>query len=368
MKQSYFVFAVLSVLVASIGFGGGSSGGGGETADIAGSAWFTVPRPISYCFDSAADFGISEANADKHFKAAVKTWQAYLKARSTSLHARFTKGFCDGRQDLTIYLGMETSEVKDAKKRYISPVSLVERTAYNFEDGWGKGFLWVASSGTVLSEPFTAPDWNLRLRLQILFTHELGHILGCDHFDGTIMDDYIPKYVTMVDKFSDKQLEWRKEIDQNRALVAPRPTETAIYTGELMPAESKGGLSGQGAFEVLFGRAPLGKTRGELTIGKYATQQMVVSDSLGTFTLKLAMEATRENNRVFNLGKLFRIAKLNNFSYTVSYGRVASGEVVTPDGTSYPMTLEQNAEADGKVRVHVTIKGKSYPLFYARNS
>src|SRR6185437_1712189 len=56
--------------------------------------------------------------------------------------------------------------------------------------GWTPGFIWVADTGQVDSASST-PMWtNFEgMPLQRILLHELGHVFGSTHVDGTIMAD-----------------------------------------------------------------------------------------------------------------------------------------------------------------------------------
>jgi len=208
-----------------------------DVVDDDGSAWFLGEGEIRYCFKHNFNPGPVESwalggktysyNSIDFFREsvreAVKKWDDYLislfhsegknfnvqapyelKADEPVVNTKFLKWIaldeCDGSENLSIYLGVDSPETEEVRKRYLDPLAFAHRTSYNDETGEGKGFIWIKkieflkyisnrNYDTKTFYPAVMSFANNEF-LKIM-VHELGHVFGFSHSEKTIMSqDY----------------------------------------------------------------------------------------------------------------------------------------------------------------------------------
>lgn len=211
MKKLNWIVAAACVS-GSIFAGGVDSGGGDNHPMEWGVAWFQDGnRSFSRCYEAAEDFGADVAVVDRVFQATLAQWHDYFDSRlllqknagrsyGFSTHSTLPKDDagretfdCKGDEDLKIYLGTSSPEVKRAAVAFDNPTAFPHRTAFNKKTMWGKGLLWFAKEDSI-STAKGFPKWNEE-QLHIIFLHELGHVLGADHYNNTVMDSRISEYM-----------------------------------------------------------------------------------------------------------------------------------------------------------------------------
>jgi hypothetical protein len=179
-------FLVLLFPAVALAAGGWSSIGGDNLNPQDGMAWFMGTAPIKFCIQSSASFGVPDSQVADLIVGGGNTWADYIRNKSVNegfsidTHFQALKS-CDGTEDLTFYLGLDGPKaVQKAKRLYDDPSAFVVRTQFDMEKGWSKGAVWVAASGKLA-------NWNSPNSLKGILLHEIGHILGCSHVQGTIM-------------------------------------------------------------------------------------------------------------------------------------------------------------------------------------
>ena len=121
--------------------------------------------------------------ADKRVNRRLPTGEPPLATRWSYL------GTCKdarGSQDIAFYFGNGHDEPNAFRHEFKSPTAFAIRTDYDQSLGWGKGFVW-------LSDEMTS-TFNIE-RLLPLVAHEIGHVYGCEHIEGTVMDAAIARRV-----------------------------------------------------------------------------------------------------------------------------------------------------------------------------
>ncbi|MBS1986290.1 MAG: hypothetical protein JST16_19175 [Bdellovibrionales bacterium] len=191
MKKYFFATLALAGTVAQAGhFVGNGSDKHAFTDD---SAWFNRsfgPAPtVKVCIRRDPLFPISAGVAQNIFSDSVRIWKKYVAEhfieRQLPNFSFLTD--CNGTEQLTIYLGSTTPQTAAAKRKYINPEAFAELLNLDPSGDKSRGFLWFA--------PSTADNaWNTE-RLGALMLHELGHVFGCAHVDGTIMAEDIESFV-----------------------------------------------------------------------------------------------------------------------------------------------------------------------------
>jgi hypothetical protein len=218
------------------GGGEGSKGGGG--GDVITGAdhmqWFTVwpaddMRRIRYCLSIAPEFGMSEAEVDRNVRDTFAYWRRYRNQRVVANRSgvRFPEELervdCNHTGvDLKLYFGSTSSEVEAARVKYLRPFAFAQQTGSSDEE-WGSGFIWFANPGTVKlpglgevgREVF--PNWSKEPnQLYAALLHEWGHVLGCSHIDGTIMQEDYWKFLSS--RVPQEDQRYRSRIDHEREL------------------------------------------------------------------------------------------------------------------------------------------------------
>lgn len=251
---------------------GGSSGtgGGDRTNWDTDAAWFIgADRSIKICTQVSPDFGFSQEKINAGIRDVFKVWENYAQQRKIEYSNDYKNQLlpvnerisfkieilpnCDGGENLKLYLGVTTPEVDQAKIKYVNSVGIAERISFNSVDGFGKGFIWIGKL-----------DWdswektnheNLFLRFIGILSHELGHVFGCDHVAGTIMDKDIHFYLS---SSSRDLLQKVYSIDYNRQLK-PCFKCWSEFTGVRKKVTSLGVLPE--VFNIITGRVAGGVSR-----------------------------------------------------------------------------------------------------------
>lgn len=195
-----------AIVVSFIAMGGlvfaGDEHGGGDINDISSVAWFRGKKEVRYCIETDAQFGISANEVDRAFLEALDIWKKYINTKTLNdvepLVLNFKKmESCQPTSDLRLYLGIENEKVKAEKKKYTAPLAFSAREHFDYEKSWSQGFIWVAKGLSFLNQIHKAPDWAKPDYLTVIFLHEIGHLLGCEHVPGTIMSSRLAWQVIM---------------------------------------------------------------------------------------------------------------------------------------------------------------------------
>lgn len=181
---------------------GSSVGNGGEDLpDDFGGAWFLGPQEIRYCYEIGPGFGVSRESIEATLETAFRQWRAYLVQKRVNdpllwpererlpensrlvFNSRLV-GDCRKDADLVFYLGVDNERVRAQRENHVRPLSFAAKSPPADRAGPG-GFVWVAPPG---SHSPRFPDWSQEGHLLSIVLHELGHVLGCGHVEGTVMN------------------------------------------------------------------------------------------------------------------------------------------------------------------------------------
>jgi hypothetical protein len=237
----------------------------------------------------------------------MKTWQDYIVARKineelddeedvdpTNLDIVTSFRFLTDCKsaDLTIYLGVTTPQIDEIKKQMFDPIAFAHRLSYDEEMGWGKGIIWLKgldASGFIWS-------LNDHLNLHGILLHELGHVLGNEHVDGTIMDS------SFAEKLSDTEIPrdafyWNlykyemTSIDSYSELVQLLSGIQVLPEGEMW---IPGTRAEREAFQYMMGRSPQGLVKANLRFSNTQRDEALygvyeLNDDLGKISLPIVM-------------------------------------------------------------------------------
>lgn len=340
-----------------------SEGGGDIRPSWYGAAWYLEKDPIQTCVELSPKFGLTYDQVLTDIQSAFKVWKTYLIVKRVSPNEAAFRPVseisvlpsCNGQQELTIYLGTLNDEVEKAKKQFENPIAFVHRYTYDGDKARSKGFLWIADRDTVLPGT-TLTDWTKKYNFHGIMLHEIGHLLGVPHVNGTIMDD--GWLVSRLQSFSE---EFRKasftKVDYTKELLLERIDEVR-YEGFGGPWPCSGDMSACSPeygeqYEKLAGRKAEGMVRGSFG-SKNGTLQVELRDDKGATTLILKRLtrpwALTESDfelqqnifatwRNVNEGNI----KAKGFS-RIQYGLVDYYQLTDPTGKTHLAILERNSD------------------------
>jgi Putative peptidase family len=206
-------------------------------------AWFLDPpgesRVVHYCVEASEAFpgavgGLEETKnlLDTFITGGLKTWLDYFPQKGISvteggapaLATHFERQpRCDGTQDLTFYFGAGFPAVEPYRQQLSHPLGFAHREAYDESRGWGRGFVWIDYSVKNMDEEIVSGT----------VLHELGHLFGMEHVEGTIMDENYVEIVEEIEKARNSghyqalpvaNIDWKREL-----LISPFHFDYGIY-------------------------------------------------------------------------------------------------------------------------------------------
>ena len=358
---------------------GGYSGGGGDIHQIGfGTAWYTGTKEIQYCIEVTTKFGFSAVELQQNFESAAETWKRYILDRRIqtelpqvnrlNLNLRYV-GTCKGHEALRLYFGSEPTEVIEAKKKFEKPYALAIRESYDLPTGMGKGFIWFAMPGSVfpLGGDTGFPNWTKPYTLHGMMLHELGHVLGVGHLEGTIMRESMMSWMQLMDSneawTQSRGKSVLTSIDDIKILFF-RPYLSLDIEGRFSynkdPNETKL------IFRTFMGRDPLGPVRVTFSIG--TSMKLVISDAKekSAFEISSPDDTKKYFLLLRNIFGVYYQGKYPTVESLSAIGLSGVGFLKTKDGKSYAIQYSINAEGlDGPVHLTMLDGENTKKIFFS---
>lgn len=240
-----FIALLLSYSALSFGAGGVNGGGSDHLPSDHGAAWFLegIPaRTIKVCFQKdEVKFPVSDEAILESFNYAMNQWANYIAEKKVNdveqddeddlkpifyqLVTKYEVIPKCGKEDLAIYLGYSNKEIEEIRSKLFDPFALAHKISYDHEKGWARGFIWLRGVEDDTNEHPFIWDKNQFLNLKGILTHELGHVFGNDHRDGTIMGSMFAESLVEYEipegsfhwhlfKFAMTHIDWGEELVQ----------------------------------------------------------------------------------------------------------------------------------------------------------
>jgi hypothetical protein len=341
------------------------------------ASWFTGGKPVRYCIEMDSDFGVTIEFARTQFQNALSTWDEYVNQKKIWFgYPKFRiatdfriQNSCTGREDFKLKLGGIDAETRKAKKvlSLQDPVAFAFRTSFNPLTGWGKGFVWIKNTTENPATHSKFPDWSKGDTLLGIFLHELGHVFGNNHSDGSIMTEKIVDVLWSRTVFDDpapdtpdlNTIDWEIELYSCRHCAFTKSGHLSKFLRD-EEAQARN-------FQFLTGRNPVGNI--EVTVsqtelaGTIYRGSLTVKDSLHTEVLSYSL--IKESDSVHVGAPVF-------ISYVAAMGvhrqgaMVHFGNLELSNGNRVPIILERNMN-EHQVEISVLNNGVKTPIFVTTN-
>ena len=384
MKLKSLIFGmIISLSLQSFSREGGYSGGGGDHRHMGSdSAWFLGTQEIQYCIQRSPKFVKSEAEINSNFISAVQTWKKYIQDRKVhsdvsqeiqlNLNYRFT-GNCQGTEDLRLIFGIETAEVQKAKKQFQNPYSFAIRESYDVKNKMGKGFIWFDNEGALfpLAGDVGFPNWSKPYTLHGMMLHELGHVLGIGHVDGTIMSQNMISTLQFMDRTDSEDQKIGKtlltHIDHKNILYFNLMSSSQIVVDGRFTYRKDDLQKSSELFKLFVDREPVGKVKLKFLIETPIRFQ--IADDKGSYDFVIPSHMKMRHEFVIS-DSLFKTYFLSeNSASAYQYSSVGiSGIVFVTSRSGQILTLQYSINSNslyGPVVMSLVDKDEPQVIFYS---
>ena len=262
--------------------GSQTSGGGADDYRVTPAFFRSRTSPgstVIACYEVSEKFGtIPSVELATLVENAFHQWANYIVDKrltqllpsqqiltDLSLHAG-----CNGSENLSIYFGKSNATTDSFRSQFADPFGFAQRTreSNDYPNGGsggpdaGAGFIWIAPTDGLDSDAHF-PTWTPETKSSLagLILHEMGHVFGNGHVDGTVMSEHIgqdletdttlgatPAFLGHYAKI-DAQIELFSCMDCATTFPGAETADLVDHVGVTAPDP-------QIAFRRLFGRAP----------------------------------------------------------------------------------------------------------------
>jgi hypothetical protein len=366
---------------------GGSSSAGGADDFRVSSAFFlgraSLSTPLTTCYEAADDFGIPAPELGVMVREAFEQWATYIEQKKLTLVPSSTRirmrmelrAGCRGDENLKVYFGTEQEEVLRYRSQFTKPFGFAQLTQEYQTTTWpeteGKGFVWIAPTGWV--DPVARiPSWSSATRrsLAALVLHEMGHVFGNGHVDGTVMTERIGNYLhaDTAPGARIRYLDLYSQIDSVIELVPCMECRTKYSASETFDPITRPGQPAsdwERSFKLLVGRDAVGPVliRFEKTGSPQGRGQLTVMDSQASYLFDVVVQSEisqRQDSTPLFAGQ----GGTNFFSFGISY----LGTIQTQYGKKIQVAVNYNM--DRKKAVIIPLGEDQFyprPIFVSAN-
>jgi hypothetical protein len=315
-----FLLMTTGLGAASAWAGGESSGGGADDYRIVPAFFrsYDDHEPVHACIQVAEGFGIGKKTLAKMVRQSFKSWADYIQEKRLTIVPGGTRiraalrlaDTCSGSEELTFYFGVENELIAKYRGQYAKPfgfAQLVDEGSYSRK---ARGFVWIAPPrsiapnqkddwGKPIEKP-SLPHWSPATQdaLAGLLLHEVGHVFGNGHVDGTVMTGQIGRYLendTSPSLPSSRHVALYSKIDARIELIScmecPKKYEAAETFDPLAPPGQDSDW--KFTFRTLVGREPVSSVAiGFERLGSFpGSGKLTLVDSMGVYSFDVTAES-----------------------------------------------------------------------------
>lgn len=356
--------------------GGESSTGGADDFRIV-PAFFLgregALEPVTACSKIAPDFGVSEATLVGMVKRSFQQWGDYLERKRlndvdgwqvirTKLDYRPK---CLGDENLVFYFGVEDELVAKYKREYAKPFGFAQSVQEGDTYPSGRkaiGIVWIAPNGSIDAK-LGVPQWSPATAdaLEGLVLHEVGHVFGNGHLDGTVMTEKIGQYLEKdsLPAQSNRNVALYFKIDSKIEMYLCVECKASYRAAETFDPLLPPGQSSDWAltFKLLTGREPVAPLaiRYERTGSLPGSGKLTLMDSIETLVFSVDVES--EMNSHWDSAPLFvGHGRKTSYSLAISY----YGRIRTSQGQELHVAVNYNMDGK-KAEIRPLGGGDFYP-------